>query len=149
MEPRDFYSDPVDDLIAETLREQMGPPPDHSVWERIARDIAPPSSGTKQARNPLRRFLSQLQFALRTPIAQSVLALVLLAWVVVQPAHYWMTQEYPARPQAIQQSIPNERVKEQSLPASDVGPLPELALKQLQPDAPPLQIRPSGRGVQQ
>ncbi|MDQ4078938.1 MAG: hypothetical protein M3220_22185 [Chloroflexota bacterium] len=87
MEPRDLNPEPFDELISETLRERMGPPPGDAVWERIAREISTP---TKQ---PLQnRLLSIMQVLFRTPLAQSAVALTILVILVVQPANYWMDQ---------------------------------------------------------
>jgi hypothetical protein len=90
MEPRDtLYSEPLDQVISETLRDRMGPPPSREVWSRIAKDIAKPARPST---------LETLLRLFHGPLAQSAFIVAMLAVIVVQPAFYWMNKDYPVGP---------------------------------------------------
>jgi hypothetical protein len=78
--------DPFEELVRETLAEEMGPPPSRDLWKQIASRITEPP--------PYRSWRSLLPL-LRAPLFHSALMVALLAWVVVQPAYHWMQQERP------------------------------------------------------
>lgn len=113
MEPRDF-SDPLDSLIAETLHDRLGGPPGSDLWERIARDIAPGPPQPTLAE----RLRALMRAIIAMPLAQSAVALAIMLVVVVQPAHYWMNQEYPVPPSTLPASVVSAS-KEQFLPKGD------------------------------
>ncbi len=86
MEPFNDCPDHSDELIRETLQEHFGPPPGRELWERIAHEISAP---------PRRSLWRDLLSLFEPPLVQSVMVLAVLAFLVVQPAHYWMQQDYP------------------------------------------------------
>ncbi|MBA3530665.1 MAG: hypothetical protein H0T73_01925 [Ardenticatenales bacterium] len=87
MEPRNTIdSEPLDQVISETLRERMGAPPSREVWSRIAKDIAKP---------PPRSTFEILLAMFYTPVAQSAFIVAMLVVIVVQPAFYWINKDYP------------------------------------------------------
>src|SRR5688500_8393212 len=78
MEPRNTIdSEPLDQVISETLRERLGAPPSREVWSRIAKDIAKP---------PPRSTFEVLLAMFYTPLAQSAFIAAMLVVIVVQPA---------------------------------------------------------------
>ena len=89
MQPRNQYSDSFDQLVADTLRDQMGPAPVHEVWEGVRRQIVSPAAMTPPA--PTRpESVSWLQRLLKlgfqTPLARGALTVALFGFILlVQP----------------------------------------------------------------
>lgn len=84
--------DPLDDLITETLRDRLGPPPSSEVWQRIAREIAPP-------RRP--SLWKRLRTGWAAPLLQSAAMIASLGLLIIQPALYWQHQPRPTGPASL------------------------------------------------
>ncbi len=144
MEPRDRYNDPLEQLITEALHEQVGPPPSAVVWERILGEIAPSPKAP-----PWQRLHATLLSLFRAPLAQSALVLTLMVIIFVQPAYYWMNQEYSVSTTTSPSAPPPTSHKERFLPDSEANDEP-IVPSPSENEPPLLELQASGLGgVQQ
>ena len=109
MEPRN----PLDNLITASLRDRLGPPPSQELWQRIARDIAPPR----------RSIASRLRLIGGTPLVQSALMIVMLFALLAQPAIYWQQQKPLASPAMLSATTFGRPLPEADLVGRDMAAL--------------------------
>ncbi|MCB9128593.1 MAG: hypothetical protein H6638_11870 [Ardenticatenales bacterium] len=84
--------DDFDQLIAETLHEELGPPPDQRVWEAVRREIRASSAPRNHMAvemlpsTPLTWLQRMVRIAFQTPLARGALTVALFGLIMwVQP----------------------------------------------------------------
>ncbi len=82
MKRKKQFSDSFDQLIVDTLNEEMGPPPSDEVWLRITKEINHSVSPTIDEKRPSTEGQGWLFLFLRQPFLQKAAVLFLLMIIV-------------------------------------------------------------------
>lgn len=134
MEFKGRSTDPFEQLITETLDEQLGSPPSAEVWKRIAEEIStPPSNLNKRA-----RFASLLSHRRYHRVCSTLIVLLLLMLVAPQALQQWnQPSSLPPRvvPTKLPYSLPLRPVPESDLRPTEKQAIPKghAVIEQEQP----------------
>ncbi|MGB0388213.1 MAG: hypothetical protein ACPGWR_25625 [Ardenticatenaceae bacterium] len=125
LEPKKKFSDPFDQLVADTLHEQLGAPPSQEVWSRIAQEVADPTPAPPLVQKAAPGWAVEwLLSCLRGPIFQSafVTATALLLIFVLYSDIPPKAHEFPEMIDSTEMSIQStsSRPQNRPLPQSDL-----------------------------
>lgn len=107
----------LDQLIGDSLRDNLGPPPSREVWHRIAGEIS---------QSPPRRVPNWRLSFLRAPLVQSAFVLALLVIVIGQPAYHELSREFSHDSATVPARLPYTTTI-RPVPAADLAPPAEEA----------------------
>lgn len=127
MEPNRNRSQPIDDLIEDSLREHMGPPPSRAVWQRIAQEIEQPA--------PRPRRVTFAALWPLPPLLQRASVVGLLMLLLGQPAIEQVDRFYHAPPanRVIPTSLPTAP-HARPVPQEDLDAAALAAVSEAHPD---------------
>lgn len=118
MEFKGRSTDPFEQLITETLDEQLGSPPSAAVWKRIAEEISqPPPNLNKRA-----RFASLLSHR----VCSTLIVLLLLMLVAPQALQRW-NDASSLQPRVVPTKLPYS-LPIRPVPESDLHPTQKQAI---------------------